>query len=69
MTGNDSNPVIHFPHSTTIGKDEGNVHRVAIQGGSAYVKIADGCRRSCSYCAIPLIKGKSVSRPINSIIG
>lgn len=66
---NDSKPVIHFPHSTTIGKDEENIHRVAIQGGSAYVKIADGCRRSCSYCAIPLIKGRSVSRPIDSIMG
>ena len=42
--------------------------RVAIQGGSAYLKIADGCRRSCSYCLIPLIKGNLISRPIDEII-
>ena len=43
-------------------------HRVAIQGGSAYIKIADGCRRACAYCLIPQIKGKLISRPIDEII-
>ena len=41
--------------------------RVSIQGASAYLKIADGCRRPCAFCAIPLIKGTAVSRPIESI--
>jgi ribosomal protein S12 methylthiotransferase len=40
------------------------VLRVARQGGSAYLKIADGCRRPCAFCAIPLIKGTAVSRPM-----
>lgn len=30
----------------------------------AYLKIADGCNRKCSYCAIPLIKGRYTSLPI-----
>ena len=34
----------------------------------AYIKIAEGCNRSCSYCAIPLIRGKHVSRPIEDIL-
>jgi ribosomal protein S12 methylthiotransferase len=58
----------HFPNVKTVGKDEMNTHRAAIQGGSAYLKIADGCRRSCAYCLIPLIKGTLVSRPIVNIL-
>lgn len=34
----------------------------------AYVKISDGCDRTCSFCAIPLIKGKHRSRPMESIV-
>ena len=34
----------------------------------AYLKIAEGCNRSCSYCAIPLIRGAHRSRPIEEIV-
>ena len=34
----------------------------------AYLKISEGCNRTCSYCAIPLITGKYVSRPIEDIV-
>lgn len=34
----------------------------------AYLKISEGCDRTCSFCAIPLIKGKYVSRPMEEII-
>ncbi len=33
-----------------------------------YLKIAEGCDRKCSFCAIPLIRGKHVSRPMDDII-
>ncbi len=33
----------------------------------AYLKIAEGCNRTCSYCAIPIITGKYKSRPIEDI--
>ena len=34
----------------------------------AYIKIAEGCDRHCAYCAIPLITGKHISRPIDDIL-
>ena len=34
----------------------------------AYVKIAEGCDRHCAYCAIPLITGRHVSRPMEDIL-
>jgi ribosomal protein S12 methylthiotransferase len=58
----------HLPDSPTVGKDEHGVLRVSRQGPSAYLKIADGCRRPCAYCSIPLIKGTAVSRPVEAII-
>lgn len=33
-----------------------------------YIKISEGCDRHCAYCAIPLITGKHVSRPIEDIL-
>ena len=42
--------------------------RASIAGASAYLKIADGCRRPCAFCAIPLIKGTTVSRPLEKIL-
>lgn len=34
----------------------------------AYLKISEGCNRTCSYCAIPLITGKHQSRTIESLV-
>ena len=34
----------------------------------AYLKISEGCNRQCSYCAIPIITGKHVSRPMEEIL-
>ena len=34
----------------------------------AYLKIAEGCNRSCSYCAIPLIRGAHRSRPMDELV-
>ena len=34
----------------------------------AYLKISEGCNRMCSYCAIPLITGRHVSRPMEELI-
>lgn len=34
----------------------------------AYLKISEGCNRTCSFCAIPLMRGKHVSRPIESLL-
>ena len=34
----------------------------------AYLKITEGCNRTCSFCAIPLMRGKHVSRPIEDLV-
>ena len=66
-------PLYHLPEpstpgASTLGLDERGVLRAAVQGASAYLKIADGCRRPCAFCAIPLIKGTAVSRPLETIL-
>ena len=66
--GKHPEPLYHLPEVATVGSDEHGVLRAAIQGASAYVKIADGCRRPCAFCAIPLIKGTSVSHPVEAVL-
>ncbi len=62
-------PIYHLPdEALTVGSDERGVLRASIQGASAYLKIADGCRRPCAFCAIPAIKGTHVSRDPKSIL-
>jgi len=34
----------------------------------AYLKISEGCNRTCSFCAIPLMRGKHISRPIEDLV-
>ena len=62
-------PLYHLPdEAITVGTDERETLRASVQGASAYIKVADGCRRPCPFCAIPLIKGTAVSRPVNAIL-
>lgn len=62
-------PLYHLPSDAkTVGTDEQDALRVSVAGASAYLKVADGCRRPCAFCAIPLIKGTAVSRPIETIL-
>ncbi len=37
-------------------------------GHYAYLKISEGCNRTCSFCAIPLMRGKHTSRTIESLV-
>ena len=62
-------PMYHLPtEAKTVGLDVRGVLRASVQGASAYLKIADGCRRPCAFCAIPKIKGTAVSRPIDHVV-
>ena len=61
-------PCYHLPEAPTVGSEEHGALRVSVQGASAYLKIADGCRRPCAFCAIPMIKGTAVSRPVELIL-
>jgi ribosomal protein S12 methylthiotransferase len=73
-TGLRPEPLYHLPESAVIGSDpvaaDGRpiVLRASVAGASAYLKIADGCRRPCAFCAIPLIKGTEVSRSLETIV-
>jgi ribosomal protein S12 methylthiotransferase len=69
LAGDHTRPLIHLPaEARTVGLDERQVLRASVQGTSAYLKIADGCRRPCAFCAIPSIKGSAVSRPTEHIV-
>lgn len=48
--------------------DDGVVLRPATAGGSAYLKISDGCNAPCAFCSIPTFKGKLRSRPLLAIV-
>ncbi len=62
-------PLYHLPdEATVVGSDERGALRVSLTGPSAYLKIADGCRRPCAFCSIPRIKGTAVSRPPETVI-
>ena len=37
-------------------------------GHYAYLKISEGCDRTCAFCAIPAIRGKYISRPIEDLV-
>lgn len=50
---------------------EGNYYKsrfISTPKHYAYLKIAEGCNRQCSYCAIPIIRGKNISRPIEDLV-
>jgi ribosomal protein S12 methylthiotransferase len=42
--------------------------RISTRGASAYVKIAEGCNRTCSFCVIPQLRGKQRSRLIADVV-
>lgn len=66
--GSRPTPLYHLPEAATVGTDEADVLRAHNYGATAYLKIADGCRRPCAFCSIPLIKGTTVSRPMDTIL-
>lgn len=37
-------------------------------GATAYLKLAEGCSKSCAFCAIPAIRGRQVSTPIDELV-
>ena len=46
----------------------GAVPRPPVAGGSAYLKISDGCNAPCAFCTIPRFKGKLRSRPLEAVV-
>ncbi|WP_289055358.1 30S ribosomal protein S12 methylthiotransferase RimO [Carboxylicivirga marina] len=52
----------------TYRRDLMNERSLTTPNHYAYLKISEGCNRTCSYCAIPIITGKHVSRPMDALL-
>lgn len=52
----------------THREDLRNQRHITTPPHYAYLKISEGCDRRCSYCAIPIITGRHVSRPMEEIL-
>lgn len=52
----------------TYRRDLMNERTLTTPSHYAYLKVAEGCNRHCSYCAIPIITGPFQSRPIDEIV-
>ncbi|NNG02160.1 MAG: 30S ribosomal protein S12 methylthiotransferase RimO [Desulfobacteraceae bacterium] len=56
-----------FPDPDSIRTDE-KLPRFTRTPGAAYLKIAEGCSRHCTYCIIPRLRGRQKSRPLGVIV-
>ncbi len=63
-SGNSEKRFFHLP--TYLQKDE--TPRINSQGHRAYIKISEGCKKRCAFCAIPLIRGNLQSRTISAVV-
>lgn len=58
---------IHYPPGTIYDPDSPRVMLTPTH--SAFVKVSEGCSRTCTFCIIPKMRGLMKSRPIDSIVG
>lgn len=63
----DGKPRIVFPESSFL-MNAGMQRILATPSHIAYLKIAEGCSNHCSYCVIPMIRGRARSRPLADIL-
>ncbi|MEB2313464.1 MAG: 30S ribosomal protein S12 methylthiotransferase RimO [Sorangiineae bacterium] len=66
LAGDAARMLVGNPADWVVGASD--PRRVSTRGGSAYVKLAEGCNRSCSFCVIPAIRGKQRSRAADDIV-
>ena len=62
-----SGPACLLPDPDVVVPETIAEHRPNPRGPMAYVKIAEGCNRRCTYCIIPKLRGRQKSRSIDSI--
>lgn len=61
-------PIIKDLSGRKVPESFSSRHMPSDNSGYAYLKISEGCNRSCSYCAIPFIRGKHRSVPIETLV-
>jgi ribosomal protein S12 methylthiotransferase len=49
-------------------KSSANLREITTPKHYAYLKISEGCNWNCGFCAIPLIRGKHISKPIEELV-
>ena len=54
--------------NTNYQKDLHGERLISTPSHYAFLKIAEGCNRKCSFCAIPLIRGQHISQPIDKLV-
>ncbi len=57
-----------LPDPDSVCADEIDLNRIPTLPYTAYLKIAEGCSRHCTYCIIPKLRGKQKSRPFDKIV-
>ena len=73
------NTILNVLQGLSIGKDNSlilpanttldhNKKKILTDSYYAYIKIAEGCDNSCTYCIIPKLRGRYVSRPMDEIV-
>ena len=73
------NTILNVLQGLSIGKDNSlilpantkldhNKKKILTDSYYAYIKIAEGCDNSCTYCIIPKLRGRYVSRPLDEIV-
>lgn len=66
LSGKAERMLVGNPADWVVGA--GDPRTISTPGGSAYVKIAEGCSRTCSFCVIPDLRGKQRSRHPDDIV-
>ncbi len=59
---------LHVGHPADWLVSASSPRSLTTRGGSAYLKIAEGCNRTCSFCVIPSLRGKQRSRTPDDIV-
>jgi ribosomal protein S12 methylthiotransferase len=58
-----------LPDPDRIAPQGADTPRAKASGPMAYIKIAEGCDRHCTFCIIPALRGRQKSRPLAAIVG
>lgn len=66
LTGNAERVMVGNPAEWVVGARDPRT--LSTRGASAYVKIAEGCNRSCAFCVIPQLRGKQRSRTPDDVV-